>query len=121
MLPPSALSTVGGGGPRCGCTAAAVSTRWVFSGRQSAVTVTAAIARSGDCRPRKRVCTGTRGTALVMVAAGCCEEEGGSHSVQCSRGGSSRYGYDSAALSYRRFLATLAAVAREAAASEYGA
>ncbi|KAJ1156897.1 hypothetical protein NDU88_009614 [Pleurodeles waltl] len=107
---------MGGGGPRCGCTAAAVSKCWIFSGRQSAVTVTAAIVRSGNCRPRKWVCTGARGTALVTVATGCCEEEGGRHSIQCSRGGSSRYGYDSTALSYRRFLATLTAVSGEAAA-----
>ncbi|KAJ1084386.1 hypothetical protein NDU88_004535 [Pleurodeles waltl] len=42
-----------------------------------------------------------RGTALVMVAASCREEEGG-HSVHCSRSGS---GYGSAALSCRWFLA----------------
>ncbi|KAJ1154722.1 hypothetical protein NDU88_007465 [Pleurodeles waltl] len=77
-----------------------------FFGRQSAVTVTAAIARSGGCRRRKRVCAekkkkNARGTALVMVAANCREVEGG-HSVHCSR---SSNGYGSAALSCRWFLA----------------
>ncbi|KAJ1110457.1 hypothetical protein NDU88_007808 [Pleurodeles waltl] len=48
MLPGSAFSSVGGGGPRSNCTATAVSACWLFSWGQSSVT--AAIARCGGLR-----------------------------------------------------------------------